>query len=191
LIQIVTIHRRHVLAGLLSGLAGASPALAGASQAHIPTVLFVCQFGSVKSSAAREIFKRRAAARGIAVNVFSRGITPEAHASPALKARLHVEPSPSNQRAASAAGPSARQPSARLPGRAGSRCCMRRSIRWRNQRRSACARSVRSSCGQEMVKVASALGSGIASRCCGSAKPANAANSLRRPSRTCAASSPR
>jgi len=91
LIQIVTIHRRHVLAGLLSGLAGASPALAGASQAHIPTVLFVCQFGSVKSSAAREIFKRRAAARGIAVNVFSRGITPEAHASPALKARLATE----------------------------------------------------------------------------------------------------
>lgn len=88
----VTINRRGVLlAGTVCGLGALSSELARASDEHGPTVLFICQFGSVKSAAAREIFKRRAAARGVVVNVISRGITPEAHASPALKARLAGE----------------------------------------------------------------------------------------------------
>jgi hypothetical protein len=37
-------------------------------------VLFICQFGSVKSPIARELFRRRAKERGIAVIAWSRGI---------------------------------------------------------------------------------------------------------------------
>ena len=51
-------------------------------------VLFVCQFGTAKSAIAREVFRQRARVRGINVSVFSRGITPGDHVSPALKARL-------------------------------------------------------------------------------------------------------
>lgn len=90
--EIATIDRRCILlAGTFLGLGTLSPAIAGVAPAQAPTVLFVCQFGSVKSAAAREIFKRRAATRGVSVNVISRGITPEAHASTALKARLDAE----------------------------------------------------------------------------------------------------
>ena len=90
--EIVTIDRRNaLLAGMFCALGGLVPSFARASETPTPTVLFICQFGSVKSAAAREIFKRRAAARCVAVNVISRGITPEAHASPALKARLAAE----------------------------------------------------------------------------------------------------
>jgi Low molecular weight phosphotyrosine protein phosphatase len=56
--------------------------------ARTPTVLFVCQFGSVKSPVARELFRRRAQERGIAVIAFSRGITPEAHVAPRLRTAL-------------------------------------------------------------------------------------------------------
>jgi len=87
----MTIHRRILICGTVCGLGLLSPVLARASDAQAPTVLFICQFGSVKSAAAREIFKRRAAARHIAVTVISRGISPEAHASTALKARLSAE----------------------------------------------------------------------------------------------------
>lgn len=61
-------------AGLLSGsVANAEPA---------PTrVLFVCQYGTVKSALARELFWRRAGARGIKAIAFSRGITPAEHLS--------------------------------------------------------------------------------------------------------------
>ena len=59
--------------------------------AKAPTVLFVCQFGSVKSPVSRELFRRRAIERGIAVTAFSRGITPEAHVAPKLRAQLQAE----------------------------------------------------------------------------------------------------
>ena len=59
--------------------------------AKAPTVLFVCQFGSVKSPVARELFRKRARERGIAVTAFSRGITPEAHVAPLLRTALDAE----------------------------------------------------------------------------------------------------
>ena len=55
------------------------------------SVLFVCQFGSVKSATARELFRKRAKERGIFVEARSRGITPEAHISPQLLAALTAE----------------------------------------------------------------------------------------------------
>jgi arsenate reductase (thioredoxin) len=51
-------------------------------------VLFVCQHGSVKSAIAREHLRRMAAARGLRVNVTSRGIEPSEDVSPALRAAL-------------------------------------------------------------------------------------------------------
>lgn len=53
-----------------------------------PKILFVCQAGTAKSAIAREIFKKRAQERGIAVDVFSRGLVIEDHLSPALKENL-------------------------------------------------------------------------------------------------------
>jgi Low molecular weight phosphotyrosine protein phosphatase len=65
--------------------------ISGDAFARTPTILFVCQFGSVKSPLARELFRRRAQERGITVNAFSRGITPEAHVAPRLRAALESE----------------------------------------------------------------------------------------------------
>ncbi|MGI8930939.1 MAG: hypothetical protein ACR2FK_00960 [Sphingomicrobium sp.] len=76
-------------AALLGGCAAnRRPRVASATA---PRVLFVCQFGSVKSAVAREIFRRRATERRLGVSVQSRGITPEEHASPALAAALRSE----------------------------------------------------------------------------------------------------
>lgn len=63
----------------------------GTALARTPTVLFVCQFGSVKSPVARELFRRRAQERSIAVTAFSRGITPESHVAPRLRTALDSE----------------------------------------------------------------------------------------------------
>ena len=56
-----------------------------------PKILFVCQAGTAKSAIAREIFKKRAQERGIAVEVFSRGVVIEDHLSPALKENLRSD----------------------------------------------------------------------------------------------------
>ena len=56
-----------------------------------PKILFVCQAGTAKSAIAREIFKKRAKERGIAVDVFSRGLVIEDHLSPALKENLRSD----------------------------------------------------------------------------------------------------
>lgn len=53
-----------------------------------PKILFVCQAGTAKSAIAREIFKQRAKERGLAVDVFSRGIAIADHVSPKLKQNL-------------------------------------------------------------------------------------------------------
>ena len=63
----------------------------GLARMRGPLVLFVCQFGSVKSAVARELFRRRAAARAVPATAFSRGITPEAHISDSLRAALVIE----------------------------------------------------------------------------------------------------
>lgn len=51
-------------------------------------VLFVCLHGTVKSPIARAVMRSRAKARGIAVQVRSRGIEPEEGASPEVAAAL-------------------------------------------------------------------------------------------------------
>ncbi|MCI3131849.1 low molecular weight phosphatase family protein [Phenylobacterium aquaticum] len=75
---------------LVLGLS-ASPARAALRPCPAPRVLFVCPAGTVKSAIAREMLKRGAAARGLAVQVRSRGVHPEDHLSPGLAARLAAE----------------------------------------------------------------------------------------------------
>jgi protein-tyrosine-phosphatase len=53
-----------------------------------PHILFVCQFGTVKSATARELLRREANRRGVKLTVQSRGLTPENHMSPELHQRL-------------------------------------------------------------------------------------------------------
>ena len=79
--------RRAVLGAILLAPLAALPGIAVA-RSHPPRVLFICQFGSVKSAISRELFRRRAAGRGIAATAFSRGIHPEAHLDPHLRERL-------------------------------------------------------------------------------------------------------
>ena len=66
-------------------------AATGRKRAAPTRVLFICQFGSVKSPVAREWLRRRAAERQISVVVEARGLTPEEHASPALVAALKAD----------------------------------------------------------------------------------------------------
>lgn len=54
-------------------------------------VLFVCPAGTVKSAIAREVLRDRALKAGLAVEVSSRGLTPEDHVSPALAANLSAD----------------------------------------------------------------------------------------------------
>lgn len=56
-----------------------------------PTVLFVCRYGTVKSAVARELLRRNARARGVAVTVMSRGIEPADHMTDPLKRRLQTD----------------------------------------------------------------------------------------------------
>lgn len=77
-------------------LAAASVSVLTAGCASMPksqreTVLFVCQFGTAKSVIARELFRRRAASRGIAVAALSRGLVIEDHLTPELRQRLAAD----------------------------------------------------------------------------------------------------
>jgi Low molecular weight phosphotyrosine protein phosphatase len=67
------------------------PAIARSAQPKPPTVLFVCEFGTAKSAIARELFRKRARARGIAVTAFSRGLKIEDHIAPPLRDTLDAE----------------------------------------------------------------------------------------------------
>ena len=58
---------------------------------QVPKVLFVCQYGTVKSPIARELLRRRAAERRVRVSAASRGITPEEHLSAEVRERLARE----------------------------------------------------------------------------------------------------
>lgn len=51
-------------------------------------VLFVCRYGTVKSPIARELARHRAADRGLRLDIVSRGLTPEDHMTPELRAAL-------------------------------------------------------------------------------------------------------
>ena len=79
--------RRAVLGTILLAPFAALPGIA-AARSRPPRVLFICQFGSVKSAISRELFRRRAAERGIAAIAISRGIQPETHLDPQLRDRL-------------------------------------------------------------------------------------------------------
>jgi protein-tyrosine-phosphatase len=71
-----------------------------------PVVLFVCPAGTVKSAIARETLKQRAAAKGLPLEVRSRGIAPENHVSPELARRLRadgIDPAAEPARAVTAA----------------------------------------------------------------------------------------
>jgi len=89
--DVFVINRRKLLGlGLalgVGGVLGSGPAEAAAEK----TILFVCQAGTVKSAIARELFRARASVRGIAINAISRGLKPEDHVSPALKAHLTAD----------------------------------------------------------------------------------------------------
>ncbi|HVM21704.1 MAG TPA: hypothetical protein VM308_00185 [Sphingomicrobium sp.] len=82
------VNRRNFLI-LASAALLAAPTSANAQRR--PRILFVCQFGSVKSPIARELLKRAAQRRGVRLEVSARGITPEDHISAELKARLASE----------------------------------------------------------------------------------------------------
>ena len=81
--------RRQAVTGLL--LAAASSACAHRRAGREPIALFVCQAGTAKSAITREIFRRRAATRNIAVTAFSRGLVIEDHVSPGLKMQLAAD----------------------------------------------------------------------------------------------------
>lgn len=83
--------RRRVLRLSLTALAGLAIPASLIASAKPPQVLFICQFGSVKSAIARELLKRRAAERGVKVTVSSRGITPEPHLNPSVRDQLRAE----------------------------------------------------------------------------------------------------
>ncbi|UVO53202.1 hypothetical protein [Sphingomonas sp. SUN039] len=83
--------RRTLLSGMaaVAAVGMAAPLLAAA---NAPTVLFVCEFGTAKSAIARELFRKRARERGIAVTAFSRGSKAiEDHISPPLRQSLDAE----------------------------------------------------------------------------------------------------
>ena len=64
---------------------------AGARACPVKQVLFVCQFGSVKSAIAREHFRKAALDRKVEVKAISRGLTPEEHLSPKLSGELAAD----------------------------------------------------------------------------------------------------
>ena len=78
---------------LVFGLAGfLNPVSAFSESADSQkTILFVCQFGSVKSALAREVFRKKAAAHGLHLNIMSRALTPEDHAAPGFLTQVTSE----------------------------------------------------------------------------------------------------
>lgn len=79
----MSLDRRSLLSGAV--ILAFTPALVGAAMtSRSPHILLVCQFGTVKSPIARELLKRRAAERHVAIDVTARGITPQQHITPEL-----------------------------------------------------------------------------------------------------------
>ena len=68
-----------------------SQAAISRGSARRKTVLFVCQYGSVKSAITRELFRRRALERDVQVTAMSRGIALESHLAPQLRATLAAD----------------------------------------------------------------------------------------------------
>lgn len=85
------IARRSFLLGLGLVAAGCTTTPATGCSRTPAKVLFICQAGTVKSPVARELFRRRAAQRGLRVEVIARGIAPEEHMSPRLLAAANAD----------------------------------------------------------------------------------------------------
>ena len=86
-VNMPSLDRRSLLFGAI--IVALNPTLISATErGHSPHILFVCQFGTVKSPVARELLKRRAIERHIAVEAMARGITPGDHTTPELLNRL-------------------------------------------------------------------------------------------------------
>ena len=81
-----SLSRRSITLALL-----AWPTTAFAAACPPAKVLFVCPAGTVKSAIAREVLRSRAQAAGLAVEVTSRGLSPEDHVSPTLAANLRAD----------------------------------------------------------------------------------------------------
>lgn len=90
-INTIRADRMRVLRFSLAALAGLAIPASLIASAKAPRVLFICQFGSVKSAIARELLKRWTAERGVKVIVSSRGITPEPHLHPSVRDQLRAE----------------------------------------------------------------------------------------------------
>ena len=86
-VVVAPVGRRTFVAGLL--LLVASPAFAMARRP--PRVLFICRFATAKSATARELLRKLAKQRGLALDVRSRGITPADHMPPQIRQRLIAE----------------------------------------------------------------------------------------------------
>jgi Low molecular weight phosphotyrosine protein phosphatase len=82
------INRRTFLA---TSAALVAQSVTGLAAPRPPVVLFICEFGTAKSAIARELFRKRASERGIAVTAFSRGLQIEDHISPPLRQKLDAE----------------------------------------------------------------------------------------------------
>jgi protein-tyrosine-phosphatase len=76
---------------VIAAMAVAGPAWTAPPPCRKAKVLFVCPAGTVNSAIAREYLRQRAAERGVAVDVQSRGVNPEDHLTPALLERLKAE----------------------------------------------------------------------------------------------------
>lgn len=87
--KLSALSRRAAMVGLAGAVLGCSSTSETSDEPR--RVLFVCQYGSVKSAVARELLRRMAADRAIRVEVQSRGVTPEDHISLALAEVLHAE----------------------------------------------------------------------------------------------------
>jgi protein-tyrosine-phosphatase len=82
---------RRICLGLLLGLLASGISEPVEADRKSPVVLFVCEFGTAKSAIAREVLRKRASERGVAVVTLSRGLKIENHISPWLKAKLDAD----------------------------------------------------------------------------------------------------
>ncbi len=83
---------RRAFVGQTLGLLGLGAATPSMAKSKPPSVLFICEFATAKSAIARELFRKRARERGIAVTAFSRGLKGvEDHVSPPLNQKLDAE----------------------------------------------------------------------------------------------------
>jgi protein-tyrosine-phosphatase len=78
-LRLASIARRQMLVGVFLAILSVVTPMASSASPTPPHILFICQFGTAKSAIARELLKRRAGVRGVAVSVSSRGITPGPH----------------------------------------------------------------------------------------------------------------